>query len=68
MDLADKLPGGGVTADSILFGVGPAHAAPDVPLDVAPHTIGQSWREAFGKDLAVGYCALVDVHVKGTDM
>src|ERR1700719_190695 len=54
MDLADKLSGGGVTADSILFGGGPPHAAPDVPLDVAPHIIGQSWRETFGKDLAVG--------------
>src|SRR6516162_5922488 len=68
MDLADKLPGGSVTAHAILLGVSPAHAAPDVPLDVAPHPVGQSRRETFGKDLAVGYRAPADVHVKGADM
>src|SRR6266567_435902 len=53
VDLADQLAGRRVTAHAVLLGIGPAHAAPDIAVDIGAHAVGESGREILGEHLVV---------------
>src|ERR1700674_5028649 len=62
VDLADQFAARRVTARAVLLGIGPAHAAPDIAVDVGSHAVGEARREILGEHLIVG--ELVAVHVE----
>src|SRR5215475_13449097 len=61
MDLADKIAVRRIAPYAVLVGIGPAHTAPDVAVDVGTHAIAEAGREVLGEYLAVGELAAVDV-------
>ena len=50
MHLADQRAVRRVASHAILARIGPAHAAPDIALDVGPHPVGEAGREILGED------------------
>src|SRR5215471_15824347 len=61
MDLADEITVRRIAPYAVLVGIGPAHAAPDIAVDVGPHAISEAGREVLGEYLAVGELAAVDI-------
>src|SRR5580658_7200563 len=53
VNLADQVAFGIVAANAILLGITPTHGAPDVPVSVAAHPVGEARSEIFGEYLAV---------------
>src|SRR6266436_4160667 len=65
---AEQIARRAVAAHTVLLRVGPAHAAPNVAVDVAAHSVGYARRKTVGEDLAVRQTARFDFTVEHPDM
>src|SRR6266481_3240023 len=53
VDLAEQLAVPRVAAHAVLFRIAPAHRAPDTPLRVTAHPVGDAWLGHVSKNFAV---------------
>src|SRR5215470_18548090 len=49
MDLSDEIAVRRIAAHAVLPGIGPAHAAPNIAVDVGAHAIGESGCKVLGE-------------------
>src|ERR1700733_591714 len=68
MDLAEQFTCGTVAADPIFLWIAPAHATPDISLNVSSHAIRQGRCEAISVDFAVGDLTGIDIDIEHADM
>src|SRR3954452_22897725 len=68
MDLADQIPGRSVAAHAIFIRIAPTHGAPNAPVGVAAHTIGDAGLWHLRKDFAVGYFSGRKIQIENPNM
>src|ERR1700761_454046 len=66
MDLADEVAVRGVAAHTVLAGIGPAHAAPDIAIGIRPHAVGKARSEILRENPPAA--ELRAVYVEDADM
>src|SRR5437879_9105356 len=64
VDLAEQIAVFGVAAHAVFVRIAPTHGAPNIPIGVTAHPIGNAGLGHFRKDLAVRHLSGPDIQVE----